>query len=157
MDAPRASAPGQARDPARPKERVERPVNRSRTNHPLKTLFLLAVLGGAAWAGYEFLWVRKILSPAPAAPVLTEEEQASIRDAILTGMEDEDCFVELGSMNLRPHEGIWRIDVVVEDACWSEARSLCRKVADIVEQRFRVPASVFAYDRAAHEVAHYVP
>ncbi len=92
----------------------------SRVNPPLKSFLLFLVVAGVGYAGYEFVFVRRVLrtDPATFAPRAVLDE---LRQAILAEFAKDDCFSELGPVHYRAHENRYRVDIVVEDGCEEHA------------------------------------
>jgi hypothetical protein len=128
-----------------------------RTNSPLKTLVLLALLGVASYFAYEYLYVRRILSGGPKAAVVTSEEREQIRDAILARLGNRPCFREVGPMSFRARENQWRVDIIVDTDCGRDVSDMCQDVCEMLSDDFRLTASVWAYDDVGREIAHRVP
>lgn len=128
-----------------------------RTDHPLKTLFLLGLLATVSWAAYEQVYVRRIFGGTGGFEQVDGDRRDRIRDAILQTFGNDDCFEELGPLQYRYKEGQYRIDLVVSEVCVDDARGLCERVADLLQDDFSVKAGVFAFDGVGREVARYVP
>ncbi len=128
---------------------------KKRTDHPLKTLLLLIVLAGIAWAGYEFIHVRKILTPEAQAFV-PREVLDRVRETVLDAYSDNVCFYELGPVHYRPRENHYRLEFVIADECYPDARGLCEDIAYMVRDQVHDSVGVFAYNRAGNPIAKYL-
>jgi hypothetical protein len=128
-----------------------------RTNSPLHTTILLALLAGAGYLAYEYLYVRKVLANAGAPATVSKKDRDQIREAVLGRFSEDECFAELTAMSYRAKEDHWRLDLVVADGCAEGARTLCWDVAEYLRDEFRLEVSVWAFDSAGREIAHQLP
>jgi hypothetical protein len=128
-----------------------------RTNGPLKTMVLLALLGAAGYLTYDILVVKKVLAGGAPAPTVSDGQRQRIREALLARLDKNPCFLELGPMVYRAREDRWRIDIQVSDGCIEEAKEVCRIAAETVRDDFRVDVSVWAFDGGGREIARFVP
>ena len=126
-----------------------------RTNHPIKTLLLLGIVAGAAWAAYEFIHVRKVLKPEQRTFVATEVLD-SIRKNILDAYAEDVCFLELGPVHYRPREDHYRVEFTVADECVHSAMAMCQDIASLVHDQVGDQVGVFAYNTAGNPLARYV-
>jgi hypothetical protein len=128
----------------------------ARTNHPLKTLVLLLFLAGACWAGYEYLVVRRVLGGGEKQVEVDAELHDRVRQAVLDEFGEEPAFLELGPLSCRYKEGNYRLEFISGHGYEREARDLCERISRMIEEDFHLDASVWAYDRASVEIAHFV-
>ena len=126
-----------------------------RTDHPLKTVLLLVILAGIAWAGYEFIHVRKILTPKAQAFV-PKEVLDEVRESVLDAYADNVCFSEIGPVHYRPKERHYRVEFTVEDVCLHDARQMCEDIAYLVHDHVHKSVGVFAYNAAGNPVAKFL-
>ena len=126
-----------------------------RTNHPLKTLFLLAVLGGVAWGAYEFIYRRGILRHE-ATHLDVEETRESVRTAIFAEFESDPCLVTLDEISYRANEDHFRVRVTVSHDCYDQAREICERIAAIGSSVTDQSFGVFAYDRGGNLLVKFI-
>ena len=130
----------------------------SRVNPPWKSFLLFLVVGGIAWAGYEFLYVRKVLTGGTTyADNLSSDQREKIRDRIVALYGDDRCFVNvLGNISWRVREDFYRVEITVADGCEERARAMCREIADMIDEEWKVRCSVWAFDSGSRQVANHV-
>lgn len=128
---------------------------KKRTDHPLKTLLLLVILAGVAWAGYEFLHVRKVLTPKVQV-FIPKEVLQQVRDEVIDAFSDNVCFYEMGPVHYRPKEDHYRVEFTIADQCVHEARQMCEDIAYLVYEQVHDSVGVFAFNRAGNPVAKYL-
>ena len=126
-----------------------------RTNHPLKTLFLLLVTAGVAWASWEYVHVRGVFKMEPEVFV-AREILDNVRDMVLERYEDDVCFLELGPVHYRPKESHYRVEFTVADGCLDSARGMCEDIAGLVHDEVNDSVGVFAFNAAGNPVARFV-
>jgi hypothetical protein len=128
----------------------------SRVNHPLKSFVLFVLVLGAAWAGYEYLYKRGLLT-SEASELLSKDRKDGLREAILKFYDKDPCFRDMrGNMNWRPNEQRYRVELIVVDGCEDRAKSLCEEIAQFIKHETNAKASVWAFDSGQREVAHFV-
>jgi len=127
----------------------------ARANHPLKTLFLLACLAGAAWLAYEFVYVRRIFHSEPA-PEDVKAMLDDLEDALLEAYESDTCILDIQRPVYRPRENHFRVNIVVDHGCVDDARNLCRRVAEFTKERVSGDVSVYAHDRGGVLMAKWI-
>jgi hypothetical protein len=124
-----------------------------RVRHPLKSLFLLLVLG----AGAAYVWNHRDWFQNDPSQLLPEARKAEILERIRRTVLDDRCYVAMrGSLNWRPNEQRYRLDITVMENCELEARRLCEEIATIISELAQVPATVIAYDDTGREIARQV-
>lgn len=124
-----------------------------RVRHPLKSLFLLLVLG----AGALYVWNHREWLQSDASHLLPETKKAEILERIRRTVLEDRCYVAMrGSLNWRPNEQRYRLDITVMENCEPEARRLCEEIASIITELAQVPATVIAYDDTGREIARQV-
>ena len=126
-----------------------------RTNHPLKTLFLLVVLAGVGWGAYEFVYKRGILRSEPTQ-FDVKETRETVRAAIFAEYEAELCLEEVGEISYRANEDHFRIRVTISDECPDKAREICERIAAIGSEVTDQSFGVFAYDRGGSVIAKFI-
>ncbi len=126
-----------------------------RSRHPLKTLLLLALFGGATWLAWTYRdklpsFGRSSQTPDAATLERLGEEVAKLLDS-------EACARAFtGTVGWRPGESRYRVQIEVDAACGAAvAKDLCAKVAHLLQAKGEHAASVFAYD-AGQQIAQYV-
>ncbi len=129
----------------------------SRVNPPWKSFLLFLVVGGVAWAGYEFLYVRRLLAGSGQDGLLTQDQRDGIRERILARYADDACFENVrGNINWRVRDDYYRVEVIVADGCEQRARGLCEEVTELIEREYHVRSSVWAFDSGGRQVANAV-
>jgi len=126
-----------------------------RTNHPLKTLFLLAVVAAIGWGAYEFIYVRGILRPE-SSEIDVQETRERLRTAILDAFETELCLKTVDEVSYRATENHYRIRITLGHDCVERARDLCVAVAASVTDQVDESLGVFAYDAAGNLMAKFI-
>ena len=128
----------------------------SRVNPPWKSFLLFLVVGGIAWGGYEFLYVRKILSGGKT-DLLSQDQRDQIRERIVAIYSNEPCFVNvLGNISWRVRDDFYRVEITVTDGCEERARAICREIVELLEEEYKVRSSVWAFDSGSRQVANHV-
>jgi hypothetical protein len=126
-------------------------------NPPWKSFLQFVVIAALGWAGYEFLWVRKIFAGGSSGDTLTRDQRDAIHDRITTLYQSDGCFQSLrGSVNWRPRDNFYRVEIIVQDGCEERARELCRELANLLEREWQVMSSVWAYDGTGRQLASFV-
>lgn len=118
-----------------------------RTNHPLKTLFLLAVVGAVAWGAYEFLYVRGVLR-GETTTIDVDKTRQEVRTLILDAYRDDPCLEEVEGISYRANEQHFRIQITVNYECRDQAREMCRNIVSLAADAAEQSISVFAYNGA---------
>ena len=129
---------------------------RRRKSNPWVTLFLFLAVCGLGWAGYEFVIVRQIFAVETKTFVPTEQIE-EVRSAILDAYEEDDCLVDLGPLHYRSREKVYRIEIIVSDACHDHARRMCQEVSALVEDVTGRDAQVFALTEGYETITKYLP
>jgi hypothetical protein len=129
----------------------------SRVNSPLKSFVLFCLVGAMAWAGYEFLYVRKVLSGGSSSELLSQDQRDQVRERIMAMYADDRCFGGvLGHISWRVRDDYYRIEISVNDGCEERARTFCREICDMVDESYKVRCSVWAFDSGSRQVANHV-
>jgi hypothetical protein len=125
----------------------------SRVRHPLKSLVLfLALCGAGVW-----VWENRGSLRSDASTLLPEEKKEEILERIRAAVETENCYVAMrGTLNWRPNEQRYRLDITVMENCESQAKRLCNEIAQLIRSEAEVAATVIAYDDTGREVAREV-
>ena len=123
-----------------------------RTNHPLKTLFLLVVVGGVAWGAYEFLHVRGVLR-GKTTTIDVNKTREAVRTLILDAYRDDLCLEEVEEISYRANEKHFRIRVVVKYECRDQAREMGKNIVSLADDAAEQSISVFVYDAAGNLIA----
>lgn len=126
-----------------------------RTNHPLKTLFLLAVVGAVAWGAYEFLYVRGILR-METTTVDVQETREKVRQLILDAYAKDLCLHDVDEISYRANENHFRIRITVSDECHERAREIAQDITELVSAEVDETVGVFAYDGAGNLIAKFL-
>jgi len=126
-----------------------------RTNHPLKTLFLLAVLAVTGWAAYEFIYVRGVLRGEPSE-IDIQEVREKVRTAILDAYAKDPCLLMVDDISYRANVEHFRIRVTLGHECTDQARDLCADIANAVTDLVDESLGVFAYDQAGNLLGKYI-
>ena len=126
-----------------------------RTDHPLKTLALLAIVAGIGWAGYEYIHVRKVLTPTVKVFVPKEELEA-IRGSILDAYADSVCLYEMGPVHYRAKENHYCVEFTISGECEEDARGMCEDIAHLVHERVKNPVGVYAFSRGGNPLAKFL-
>ena len=127
-----------------------------RTNHPLKSLLLLAVVAAIGWGAYEFVYRRGILKGEPST-VDIQDTRERVRSAILDAFAKDLCLLSVDEISYRAKESHFRIRVTLSFECTDQAREMCEEIASVAAGVVDDPLGVFAYDQAGNPLAHYVP
>lgn len=126
-----------------------------RTDHPLKTLLLLAVLAGVGWGAYEFVYKRGVLRSEPTQ-FDVKKTRETLRAAIFEEFESNLCLAEVGEISYRANEDHFRVRITISDECRDQAREICERIAamgrEVTDQSF----GVFAYDRGGTVIAKFI-
>ena len=125
------------------------------TNHPLKTLVLLAIVAAVGWGAYEFVYVRGILRSEPTQ-FDVQDTREKVRNAIFEELVSDPCLLSMDEISDRANEHHFRVRVTVTDECTEGARALCETIAEIGSRTTQHTFGVFAYDRGGNRVAKYV-
>jgi hypothetical protein len=127
-----------------------------RRKNPGVTLLLFLALIGAGWASYHYLYVERVFaSDREEAPESGKEN--TVRQAIAEALRDDACFVGITSLAWRTQEFRWRVDVDVAEGCREQAKSIARRVNEIVKSSTGGgEANVFCYT-LGQEVARLIP
>jgi len=127
-----------------------------RTNHPLKTLFLLAVLTVIGWAAYEFIYVRGVLRGDPPSHIDIDETRERVRTVILEAFAEDRCLMAVDDITYRANEHHFRIRVTLSHECGDQAREMCEEIANAATDAVEESLGVFAYDQAGNLLAKYI-
>jgi hypothetical protein len=129
----------------------------ARVNSPWKSFLLFLLVGGIAWAGYEFLYVRKILTGSSRGEMLSQDQHNSIHERIVSMYSNDPCFGGvLGNSSWRVRDDYSRIEITVADGCEDRAKSICHEIADMIDDEYKVRCSVWAFDSGSRQVANHV-
>ena len=126
-----------------------------RTNHPLKTLLLLAILALVAWGAYEFLVVRGILKREPSQ-IDVQATRERVRSAILDAFAKDLCLLTVDDINYRANEDHYRIRVTLSHECSDQAREMCEEIVNAATGEVKESLGVFAYDQAGNLLGKYL-
>jgi hypothetical protein len=122
-----------------------------------KSCLQFAILAALAWAGYEFLWVRKIFASGGGSDSLSADQRAAIREHVEETWGTDPCFDSVrGNVAWRPRDNFYRVEIIVSIGCEDRAKDLCRDIGKAIEERWKVPSSVWAFDSSGRQIASYV-
>lgn len=127
----------------------------SRTNHPLKTLFLLAVVAGIGWGAYEFLYVRGILRPEVTS-IDAKETRERVRELIMDAYEKDLCLYSVDEIAYRANEDHFRIRITLSPDCHDRARELSQDIVELVTEEVDESVGVFAYAKGGNLLAKFI-
>ena len=126
-------------------------------NPPWKSFLLFLLVGGLGWAGYEYLYVRKIFAGDTGAGLLSQDQRDGIRERIVALYTDDACFENVrGNINWRVRDDYYRVEIIVADGCEARARTLCEGIAEMIESDYKVRSSVWAFDSGGRQLANAV-
>ena len=96
---------------------------------PLLFLFLLTVCG-LGWASYE------LLQPTPKdTPEPPRDPVEALKRQIEEAMASDPCFLSVSSLNWRPNQNHYRVDVQMADGCdKAQAQRLAGRVSELVRR-----------------------
>ena len=130
--------------------------SRRRSNHPLKSLFLFAVVGAAAYLAYDVIIARGMFR-VEGRTFLASEARDRVRERVLAVIGGHECFRELGPLTYRPRDDAYRLEIVVSDGCTEEVQTLCMEAADAVFDETGRDCQVWAINAVGSPVARYLP
>lgn len=129
----------------------------SRVNPPWKSFLLFLVVCGLGWAGYEFLYVRRIFAGSESSGLLTQDQRDGIRERVVALYSEDPCFVNVrGNINWRVRDDYYRVEIIVGDGCEQRARALCQEIAELIEEDYHVRSSVWAFDTSGRQISNAV-
>ena len=126
-----------------------------RTNHPLQTLFLLAIVAAVGWGAYEFVYKRGILRSEPTQ-FDVKETRETLRAAIFEEFDSDLCLEEVGAIAYRANEDHFRVRITISDECRDRAREICERIAAMGSEVTNQSFGVFAYDRGGTVIAKFI-
>ena len=128
-----------------------------RRNNPVTTLLIFLAVCGFGWASYEFIYVQRILTPKelPAPPT---DQVEGLKRQIEDAMGTDPCFMSISSLNWRPNQNHYRVDVQMMESCEKEAaKRIAGRVAELVRRGANdIDAEVWCYS-LGREVWHRLP
>lgn len=131
---------------------VKRPKP-SYVRHPAKSLLMLLILCGGAYAMYHY---RHHFLKGPERKI-SAEERVAIRDDIVEKFGTEEAFIGIkGHLNWRPKESRYRLDIEVQTGFEEAAGPLCARIAQFIYEKTEKEATVYAFDNANREVGRHV-
>ena len=131
-------------------------MRRRSTRHPMVSFALFLVLCSMGWATWTYRDELKSEGEVEVADTVIRDR---VEEAILDEFSHDACFFDLrGRLNWRPNERRYRLDFVIEttEACERQARSLCKRIAQLINAETDVVATVIAFDASGREVGRYV-
>ncbi len=125
----------------------------TRVRPPAVSFLLFVLLCAGAWFAYSHRdWLK-----GSQTQLLPDEQRQALLERIREEVDADPAYVALrGSLNWRPNEQRYRLDVTVAENREAEARRLCQRIAEIIREQARVAATVIAYDDSGREVAREV-
>jgi hypothetical protein len=128
-----------------------------RRNNPISTLLLFLLVCGFGWASYEFIYVRGIFRPQELPPPPTDQVEG-LKRQIEEAMSGDPCFLSISSLNWRPNQNHYRVDVQMMDSCEKvQAQRMAGRVAELVRRAANgIDAEVWLYT-LGREIYHRLP
>lgn len=126
-----------------------------RTNHPLKTLFMLALTALAGWGAYEFIYVRGFLKAEPSE-INIQETRERVRSGILDAFAKDLCLITVDEIAYRANEDHFRVRVTLSHECSDTAREMCEEIANAITDDVDESVGVFAYDQAGNLLGKFI-
>lgn len=126
-----------------------------RTNHPLKSLFLLAIVGALGWGAYHFVYKGGLLTHEPSQ-IDVKKTRERVRSLLLDAFADDLCIQSIDEVAYRANEGHFRIRVTLSHTCGDQARELCEEIVNAADDEVEETLGVFAYDQAGNLLGKYV-
>jgi hypothetical protein len=125
-------------------------------NPPWKSFLLFLIVCGMGWAGYEFLYVRKMFA-GNSGDLLSQDQRDAMREKIVGMYQDDRCFESVrGNINWRVREDYYRVEIIVSDGCEQRAKPICQEIAEFIERTYKVRCSVWAFDSGGRQIANFV-
>ena len=105
-----------------------------RRKNPIATLVIFVAVCGFGWASYQFIYVDGIFRSKEVPPPPPDQVEG-LKRQIEEAFQGDGCFLGLQSVNWRPNEGHYRVDVNMLEGCEkAEAKKMAERVAELVRR-----------------------